>query len=67
MKLKNYWEPTPKFARAVGDALLSVGTVITAYNISTDDKTIALTCLVSMVFGKFITNFFADDGPKTDQ
>jgi len=67
MKLKSYWEPTPKFARAIGDALLSVGTIITAYNISTDDKTIALTCLISMVVGKFITNFFSEDSPKIDQ
>lgn len=66
MKLKSYWEPTPKFARAIGDALLSVGTIITAYNISTDDKTVALTCLISMVVGKFITNFFSEDTPKVE-
>lgn len=56
--LKNYWSPTPKFYRAIGDALLSIGTMVSAYNIVMDDKFIALFCLIGGVIGKFLTNFF---------
>jgi hypothetical protein len=62
LNIKNYWEPTPKFWRAIGDALLTVGSTATAYNIVMDDKLIAMFCLVSGVLGKFITNFFTDNG-----
>jgi uncharacterized membrane protein len=62
--IKNYWAPTPKFYRALGDALLTIGTTATAYNIVMDDKFIAMFFLVGSVLGKFITNFFGttDDG-----
>jgi hypothetical protein len=61
MKLKNYWEPTPKFARAFGDALLSIGALCTTYNIVTDDKYVAMFCLACGVIGKFMTNFFTHE------
>ena len=62
--LKNYWSPTPKFYRAIGDALLSIGTMVSAYNIVMDDKFVALFCLIGGVMGKFLTTFFTitEDG-----
>lgn len=59
--IKNYWSPTPKFYRAIGDALLSIGTMVSAYNIVMDDKFIALFCLIGGVIGKFFTNFFTNE------
>ncbi len=62
-KLKNYWSPTPKFYRMMGDALLSVGTLCTSYGIINDDKLIAMFCLICGVAGKFLTNFFSSEDP----
>lgn len=64
LKLKNYWSPTPKLYRALGDALLSIGATASAYGIATDDKFIAMFCLFAGVIGKFLTNFFAADSPE---
>jgi len=61
LKLKNYWQPTPKFYRALGDALLSIGALCTTYNIVNDDKYIAVFCLSVGVIGKFFTNFFTEE------
>lgn len=60
---KNYWAPTPKFYRALGDTLLSISTLATTYSVLNDDKLIALACLFTGVLGKFLTNFFtSEDG-----
>jgi hypothetical protein len=61
-KFKNYWTPTPKLYRALGDSLLSIGSLIATYNIVMDDKFIAIFCLIGGVLGKFLTNFFSDNG-----
>lgn len=58
--MKNYWAPTPKFFRALGDTLLAVCSMVASYNILNEDKYIALFCLFSGVVGKFLTNFFTN-------
>ena len=56
LKLKNYWEPTPKLFRVIGDTLLSVGSIAATYSIISDMKEIAIACLICSVIGKFMTN-----------
>lgn len=55
-----YYQPTPKFWRMVGDALLTLGTSVTAYSILEGDKTWTLISLFATVGGKFLTNFAID-------
>jgi hypothetical protein len=57
LNVKNYWNATPKFYRALGDTLLSISTLATTYSVLNDDKYIALLCLFAGVIGKFLTNF----------
>jgi len=56
---KNYNKPTPAFWRRLGDSLLAVTTMTTAFAIATDNTKIAITVLVIGAIGKFMTNFFS--------
>lgn len=61
--LKYYGSPTPKKWRKLGDALLGISTTITTYAIAADyEKWVSLTALLLGVIGKFLTNFFSEDG-----
>ena len=57
----NYYSPTPKKWRKLGDALLGISTTITGFAIYENEKWIALTALILGVIGKFLTNFFGED------
>lgn len=57
----NYWAPTPKKFRQLGDALLAAGTAVTGWAIMDEHKVIAITALLMTVVGKFLTNFFKED------
>ena len=72
--LKNYWSPTPKKWKKIGDALLATSTVITVggmlqfenlKEIFTIEQIRWLTIapIILGVIGKFLTNFFKD--PET--
>lgn len=62
MKMKNYWGPTPKRMRKLGDALLSVSTLLSTYSVADEwGKTVTIAIIVSGVAGKFLTNFFTED------
>ena len=39
LRLKNYFAPTPKLFRMIGDTLLSTGSIVTGYQIVYDQKT----------------------------
>tara|TARA_R110000822_G_scaffold51872_17_gene134757 strand:+ start:1831 stop:2034 length:204 start_codon:yes stop_codon:yes gene_type:complete len=56
---KNYNKPTPAFWRRLGDTLLAVSTMSTAYAIATENTKIAIVVLVVGAIGKFMTNFFS--------
>lgn len=58
---KNYYSPTPKKWRKLGDALLGVSTTITGFAIYEEAKWVAIAALLCGVVGKFLTNFFAED------
>lgn len=70
--MKNYWTPTPKKWRRLGDSLLAVATVIAIGGIwqydslkeifSTGElKIMIVSSIIFGVVGKFLTNFFKDD------
>lgn len=60
-KLKSYFAPTPKLFRMIGDTLLSVGSLLTGYQILCDEKTLALISLTLTILGKFVTNLASLD------
>jgi hypothetical protein len=59
--LINYWKPTPKKWRKIGDSLLAASTVITSAAIIGNYHAVGLIALIVGAIGKFLTNFFADD------
>jgi uncharacterized PurR-regulated membrane protein YhhQ (DUF165 family) len=70
--INNYWKPTPKKWRKIGDAILATGTFVTAGALLEYDKmkeiftpkevkVIIVLAFVLGVAGKFITNFFKDE------
>jgi len=76
MKLmKNYFEPTPKKWRKIGDSLLAVAGLFGAGGILAFDqlkevytaqelKLIIGSALLIGIVGKFLTNFFTDEKAK---
>lgn len=60
-KLNNYYHPTPKKWRQLGDALLGVSTTITGFSLYNEMKEVAFAALIIGVVGKFLTNFFVDN------
>lgn len=65
-KLKAYFAPTPKLFRMIGDTLLSVGSLLTGYQILCDEKTLALFSLTLTILGKFMTNLASLDVDETN-
>jgi len=59
MKLKNYFSPTPKRFRVIGDSIAAASLFIAGLNL--DSPKLMLISGVCGAIGKFITNFFADD------
>jgi len=70
--MKNYWKPTPKRWRKLGDSLLAVATIIAVGGLWQFDslkelftpdelKLMIISSIVLGVIGKFLTNFFKED------
>lgn len=59
MKLKanNYWKPTPKKWRMIGDTLLIISTSFSGWEFMNNEKEIGFIFLCIGVLGKVITNF----------
>ena len=57
---QNYYAPTPRKWQRIGDGLLAISTMMTAYTIGEDMKTLSLIFLFVGAIGKFITNFFKE-------
>ena len=60
MKLKNYYKPTPKKWRKLGDALLGVSLMAVPAELG-GYGWLAICIFMCGVIGKFLTNFFADE------
>jgi hypothetical protein len=70
--MNNFYKPTPKKWRKIGDALLASATVIAVGGVwqfdslkeiftSGEIKAMIISSIVLGVIGKFLTNFFKDD------
>ena len=59
MKLKNYFEPTPKRFRVLGDSIAAASLFVAGLNL--DHPKLMLLCGVLGAVGKFVTNFFAEE------
>jgi hypothetical protein len=73
--IKNYYKPTPKKWRKLGDAILAVAVFVTAGGLIEFDKLSQifdakeLKIIIGIAFilgvvGKFLTNFFKEDSIK---
>jgi hypothetical protein len=58
--LSNYFKPTPKNLRIIGDSLLTLSTTIGAYSTLMENKYISISVIITGLLGKFITNLFAN-------
>ena len=61
LKFKNYFEPTPKRLRVLGDSIAAASLFVAGLNI--DHPKLMLSIGIAGWVGKFITNFFADETP----
>lgn len=59
MKLKNYFAPTPKRFRVLGDSIAAASLFVAGLNL--DHPKLMLLCGVLGAIGKFVTNFFAEE------
>ena len=75
--MANYWKPTPKKWRKIGDSLLAVATVLSIGGLwqfdnlkdvftPTELKAMIIASILLGVVGKFLTNFFKEDD-KTEE
>jgi hypothetical protein len=73
----NYWKPTPKKWRKMGDALLAVASILSIGGLwqfdnlkdvftSNELKVMIVLSIVLGVIGKFLTNFFVEDITQKD-
>ena len=59
--LKDYFSPTPKRFRILGDSLASASVFVSSYAVLNDMKIFAIAVLFTGWAGKFLTNFFTED------
>lgn len=57
LNLKNYYEPTPKKYRMIGDALLIISSAFSGYNFMSNQEEWGLFFLILGTIGKVLTNF----------
>jgi len=73
----NYWKPTPKRWRRIGDSLLAVASVLAIGGLWQFDnlkdiftpgeiKIMIVTSIAFGVIGKFLTNFFKEDTTENE-
>lgn len=67
-KLKKFdrhlYSPVPVKLKRLGDALLSVSTMITGFAIYEDVKWVAYSALITGVVGRFLIEYFGGYEPK---
>lgn len=59
LRLKNYFAPTPKRLRVLGDSIAAASLFVAGLNI--DNPKLMLACGIAGAVGKFVTNFFTDE------
>ena len=58
---KQYFNPTPKKLRVLGDTLVALGTAAGSWTIVDGNPHAGTIIVVLSVVGKFLSNFFAED------
>lgn len=58
---KQYFNPTPKKLRVLGDTLVALGTAAGSWTIVDGNPQAGTIIVVLSVVGKFLSNFFAED------
>lgn len=58
-KTSNYWKPTPRRWRQVGDALVVIGGTSAGFSLLMQNQVIAIVITLISLAGKIITNFTA--------
>jgi hypothetical protein len=60
--MKEYWKPTPKLFRKIGDGILLLGTTLSATLAGMEvDKGWIIGAVICTALGKVITNFFTEE------
>jgi hypothetical protein len=67
ISIKNYYQPTPKKLRKIGDALLGSSQFLTGYAVIMDEKWLAFACIAIGTIGKFMTNIFVEEQEPQDK
>lgn len=62
---KHYFSPTPKRLRVFGDSLAAAGTFGAGIAVLNGHPIAGTIIMVVAVIGKFISNFFTNDEPKS--
>lgn len=57
LNFKNYYQPTPKKYRMIGDALLIISSAFSGYNFMSNQEEWGLFFLILGTIGKILTNF----------
>jgi len=66
MKWSNYFKPTPKRVRVLGDSLAGSAVFIATISMVSGYEKIAIAVAVVGMVGKFISNFFTDENTDND-
>jgi len=64
---KNYFKPTPKRIRILGDSLAAASTLAASYSIMYGNPQIGTIIMITGWFGKFLSNFFTDQKSKNNE
>lgn len=75
--LCQYWKPTPKKWRKIGDGFLAAASILSIGGLwqfdnlkevftPTEIKTLIVSSIVLGVLGKFLTNFFKEDSSENE-
>ena len=75
--LCQYWKPTPKKWRKIGDGFLAAASILAIGGLwqfdnlkevftPTEIKTLIVSSIVLDVLGKFLTNFFKEDSSENE-
>jgi hypothetical protein len=62
MKMKfDYWSPTPKRMRVLGDAMMTLSVSFTGLSVIDEYRWFCITMSILLGMGKFLTNWFSDE------
>lgn len=58
--IKNYFKPTPKNIKILGDSLLTISTSLGTCSIIMDHKILSIVVITLGLIGKILTNMFTE-------